>query len=219
MVPIISNWQNNLLGNNPLAALSARGERRKKMEIQEFKNKVNAIGAILKMSVQFPSEEDMRWNRWAHLTKDHQKIRMSNGDYQNEHKFHIAGDFPTSIKGESGRYGEPISINVSDSKAPEQIARDIEKRLLPIYLPELAKAVDQVNSTNLFHQRRTANIQKMAEYFGVEFKDDEREPSIYVYDLIKGLGSRINVCGEDRIKFELELTPEMAINVFDLLKQ
>ena len=189
------------------------------MEIQEFKNKVNAIGAILKMSVEFLSDEDMHWHKWAYLTKDHQKIRISNGTYQNEHKIHIAGDFPQSIKGESGRYGEPISINVSDSKAPEQIARDIEKRLLPIYLPELAKAVDQVNSTNLFHQKRKSNIQKMAEYFGVEFKDDEREPSIYVYDLIKGLGSRINVCGEDRIKFELELTPEMAINVFDLLKQ
>jgi len=188
------------------------------METQAFKNKVNAVGVILKMAVEFPSDEDMRWNRRGHLIKDDQKIRISNGDYQNEHKLHIAGDFPTSIKGESGRYGEPISINVSDSKAPEQIARDIEKRLLPIYLPELAKAVDQVNATNLFHQKREANIKKMAEYFGVEFKED-KEPSIWVYDLIKGLGLRIEAHGEDNVKFELEITPERAIKVFELLKQ
>ncbi len=191
------------------------------MELQEFKNKVSQVAVILKMDVQFPPDEDMRWHRWVHLIKGHQKIRISNGDYQNEHKLHIAGEFPKSIKGESSRYGNPVDINASDSKAPEQIARDIEHRLLPIYLPELEKAVDQVNSTNLFHQKRQANIQKMADYFQVELKEDHNntDPSIYVYERIKGLGSRLDACGEDKIKFELELTPEMAIKVFDLLKQ
>ena len=188
------------------------------METQEFKDKVNQVGNILKMSVQFPSEEDMRWHKWAYLTKDSQSIRISNGSYQKENKLHIAGDFPKSTKGESSHYGEPISINVSVSKTPEQIARDIEKRLLPVYLPELEKAVNQTNSTNIYHQKREANIRKMAEYFGVEFKED-KEPSIYVYDRIKGLGSRIEAYGEDTIKFELELTPEIAIKVSNLLKQ
>ena len=188
------------------------------METQEFRNKINQIGTILKMSVEFPSDEDMKWHKWAHLTKDHQKIRISNGAYQNEHKLHISGDFPRSIKGEPSHYGNPVDINVSDSKTPEQIARDIEKRLLPAYLPELKKAVDQENSTNIYHQKRQANIQKMADYFGVEFKED-KEPSIYVYDRIKGLGSRIEAYGENTIKFELELLPEVAIKVFDLLKQ
>lgn len=188
------------------------------MEPQEFRDKVNAIGAVLKMSVQFPSDEDIKWHRWVYLTKDSQSIRISNGSYQNEQKFHITGDFPRSVKGESSHYGEPISINVSISKAPEQIARDIERRLFPTYLPELEKAVTQVNSANIYHQKREANIQKMAEYFGVEFKPD-KDPSVYAYDKIKGLGFRIEARGENTIKFELELTPEKAIKVFDLLRK
>ncbi len=185
------------------------------MELQEFKEKIGKVGVILKMTVEFPSDEDMRWNKYAHLTKDHQKIRISNGDYQNEHKLHIYGNFPSSVKGEPSYYGESISINVSDSKIPEQIARDIERRFLPIYLPELEKAVAQVNSTNLFHQKRTANIQKMADYLGVEFEEDNREPSIYVYDEIKRLGGRQEVRREDNVKGELEVTPERAINISD----
>ncbi len=189
------------------------------METQEFKDKINAVGARLGMSVEFPSDEDMRWQKWAHLVKNQQTIRVSNGDYQNEHKLNIYGCFPTTTKGEQGRYGVSISINISDSKTPEQVARDIERRFMPFYLPELEKAVKQVNETNLFHQKRSANMQKMADYFGVEFKEDNHEPSIWVYDVIKGLGSRIQVCGEDTVKFELELSPEIAIKVFDLLKQ
>jgi len=185
------------------------------MELQEFKDTINQVATILKMEVEFPPDEDMQWHRWAYLKKDYRSIRILNGD---EHKLHISGDFPKSIKGEPSRYGSAIDINISASKTSEQMARDIERRLLPIYLPELEKAVNQVNQINRYHQKREANIQKMAEYFGVEFKED-KEPSIYVYKEIKGLGPRIVAQGEDAIKFELELTPEMAIKVFDLLKQ
>lgn len=189
------------------------------MEIQEFKDKVNVVGMILNMSVEFPLDEDMKRNKRAHLIKNPQKIRISNGGYQNEHKLHISGAFPTTIKGEPGYYygNSQSSINVSDSKTPKQIARDIERRLLPVYLPELEKAVDQVNTINLYHQKRMANIQKMAKYFGVEFKEDE-EPSIWVYEKIKGLGSKIEAYGEDTVEFELKLSPEVAIKVFELLK-
>ncbi len=187
------------------------------MEIQEFKTKVVAIGEALKMSVIFPSDENIPSHKWANLIKDNQKIRISNGGYQNEHKLHISGDFPRTSKEEYCHYGQSPSINVSDSKTAEQVARDIERRFFPIYLPELEKAVNQVNATNLFHEKRRANIQKLADYFQVAFKED-KEPSIWVYEKIKGLGSKIEVRGEDTVKFELEVTPEMAVKIFDLLK-
>lgn len=190
------------------------------METQEFKDKVLAVGAILGMVVEFYPDEDMRWYRWAILTKDAQKIRISNGTNGEEHKLHISGDFPRTIKGESVFYGiSQSAINVSESKTPEQIARDLERRFLPVYLPELEKTVERVKETNIYYQKREANIEKLAKYFGVEFKEDNQEPQIYVYDKIKGLGSRIEAYGEDTVKFELELTPEMAIKVFDLLKE
>jgi hypothetical protein len=46
----------------------------------------------------------------------------------------IAGQFPPSTPTESH------SINVSERKTPEQMARDIERRLLPKYREALAKA-------------------------------------------------------------------------------
>ncbi len=185
------------------------------MEIQEFKEKVNQVGTILKMSIEFPSDEDMRWNKYAYLTKEHRNIRISNIDKK---KLHISGDFPKTEKGQYVHYDQSPSINISDSKTPKQIARDIDKRLLPIYLPKLEKAINQINQINIYDQKRKANIQKMADYFQVEFQED-KEPSILVYDKINGLGSRIQLNGEDRIKFKLEVTPEMAIKVFDLLKK
>ena len=189
------------------------------MEIQEFKEKVGQVGAILEMTVEFPSDEDMKWNKFAYLIKEHQKIGIRHGGYQNASKFHIDGDFPRAENGGYSHYGQSPSINVSDSKTPEQIARDIEKRLLPVYLPELEKAIKQVEQANVYDQKRRANIQKMADYFQVEFREDNQGLSIYAHDLIKGLGPRIEVYGENTVKFELELTPERAIEVFNILKQ
>jgi len=187
------------------------------METQEFKNKVNEVATILKMKVEFPSDEDMRSNKWAYLTKEHQKIRISSGYFQSEHKLHIYGDFPRTEKRESCHYGPSASINVSDSKTAKQVARDIERRFLPVYLPTLQEVLCRVDKTNIYDQKRKANIQKMADYLGVEFKEGNRGPLIYVYNELPGLGSKIEAVGEDAVRFELELTPDLAIKVFDLL--
>lgn len=188
------------------------------MELQEFKDKITEVGAILKMQVEFAKDEDMRWNKRAYLKKAQQKIGISrNGGYQNTDKLHIFVDFPRTEKREMVHYGESPSINVSETKTPEQIARDIERRLLPAYLPELEKALAQVEQINSRDQKRQANTQKMADYFGVAPQND-REQTIYVYDKIKGLGYKI-AATEDTVKFELEISPEMAIKIFDLLKE
>ena len=187
------------------------------METQEFKEKISKVANILKMSIEFPNDEDMKWHRWGYLRNGDRVIRISNGDYQGEHKLHISGEFPRTIRGEYGHYGNPISINVTTEKSPERIAGDIEKRLYPEYIPKLDEAIERVRKTNEYHRNREANIKKMADYFGIEFKPD-KEPSIYVYRQIEGLGSRIEASGENTVKFELELTPEKAIEVFNLLK-
>jgi len=80
------------------------------MEIQEFKEKVIQIGAILGMSVEFPEDEEMKWQMYAHLTKEQKKIGISTDGYQNKDKFHIDGDFPKTVKGGYGHYGQSPSI-------------------------------------------------------------------------------------------------------------
>ena len=59
----------------------------------------------------------------------------------------------------------------------------------------------------------------MADYFQVEFREDGREHKIYLSGKLEGLCSKIELVREDKVKFELTLTPEIAIMVFDLLKQ
>ncbi len=123
------------------------------METQEFKTKVQAIGEALKMSVILGSDEDMRWNKFAHLIgSDGQEIQVQNGDYKTKNRLNFFGCFPKNEKGEHMHYGALPSITVAVEKSPEKIARDIEKRLLPIYLPELEKAIEQVEQSNKYHQ-------------------------------------------------------------------
>ncbi len=115
------------------------------METQEFKTKVIAIGAALKMSVTFGTDEDMRWNKWAHfIGSDGQEIRVQNGDYKTKGRFDFSGCFPRNERGEYQHYGTAPSITVTVEKSPEQIARDIERRLMPEYLLKLKKTQNQV---------------------------------------------------------------------------
>jgi hypothetical protein len=191
------------------------------METQEFKNKVEAISKLLKMAVEFPSDEDMRWNKYGYLTEGHKKLRISSTVYnEKNHHLTIWADFPRTDKGEYAFYGHKHpEINVSDQKTPEQIARDIERRLMPEYTKELQEVVDRIEKTNLYNQRQKENIQKLADYFGVEFKEKDRDrPTIWVYDKIKGLSSTIEACREETVKFSLEVTPVLAMKIFDLMK-
>ena len=184
------------------------------MDIQGFKDKVTKVGDILKMGVEFDSDDNMKWNKRAYLVQDRQRIGILYNDYQQKFKLYISVVFPCTKKREFVYRSKSPSINVSETKTPEQIARDIEKRLLPAYLPELEKVLDYIQQADNRDQKRLENIQKMADYFEVVPQND----IVYTYDQNTGVGYKIEA-NEDTVKFELKVSPEMAIKIFNLLKK
>ena len=73
--------------------------------------------------------------------EDGARIVLGHRDYQ--HRFDASGGFPTT---KGGNYYGPrsenrVSITLADTKAPDQIAKDLARRLLPTYLPQYAQAV------------------------------------------------------------------------------
>ncbi len=189
------------------------------MEIQEFKTKIEAVAAVLKMAVDFASDEDMRWNLWAHLLgPDSQEILVQTGAYKLTGHFRFSGCFPRSETREYSHYGESPSISVSVEKSAEQIARDIERRLMPNYLIALKKAQDQVEASNRYHRMRHETMQKIADYLGGEVKTWDGGKNEFLYVDVKGIDTRIEPYGENTVKFGVEVTPEMAIRIIDLLR-
>ncbi len=190
------------------------------MEIQEFKTKVEAIGAILNMSVTFASEEDMRWTKWAHLTGgDGQDIMIEIGDHKTKERFSLTGCFPRDNQGNYLHYGSSRSITVAAEKSPEQIARDIEKRLIPEYLVELKKALDQVETSNRYHRARHENLKKIADHLGVNLSSWDSGKNDFVSPHLVGIGGKIEAQEEDKVTLTVEVTPEMAIRIIDLLRE
>lgn len=189
------------------------------MEIQEFKTKAEAIGAALKMSVTFASDEDMRWNKRAHLkTIDGEEIRVENGDYKTKGRFSFHGCYPRNEKGEHMHYGPSVSITVAAEKTAEQIAKDVERRLMPEYRAELKKAQEQAESSNRYHRARHENLKKIADHLGIGLTSWDGNKNEFIFPNLSGI-RKIEPYGEGTVRLEdVEVTPEMAIKIIDLIK-
>ncbi len=187
------------------------------MEIQAFKEKVEKISEILQMAITFASDEDMRWNKWAHLTSEGRDIRIECGDYKTKGRFSICGCFPTNEYHEPMHYGPSGSITVAVEKTPENIARDIERRLMPEYLVELKKTQEQAEVSNRYHKARHDNLQKVADHLGENLSTWDGGKNDFISTHLIGIGGKIEAQGEDKVTFMVEVTPDVAIRIIDLV--
>ena len=84
------------------------------------------------------------WGRvGAWLTNPTTQARLAIGESQvyadrNKDILHISTDYPKDRDGQTSSAKRP-SINVATSKSSVQVARDIERRLFPEYLPILER--------------------------------------------------------------------------------
>lgn len=68
---------------------------------------------------------------------DRAEIFVSQDRYGNGGKLHISARYPKN----SLHDVKDVSINVSTSRGPANVAREIKRRVLPTYLPELARVL------------------------------------------------------------------------------
>ena len=145
--------------------------------------------------------------------------------YFNHHesKIHVSTDLPKDAKGEIpyvegyGQLGKRMpSINVSFGKTPQQIAGEIERRLMPEYMDILMKALARITSSDAYHNKTERFANEIAALAGVEAKGNKVD--FYRSDLptFHKTISRAEVYDDD-VELDLRLSYEDTRRVLKLL--
>lgn len=96
--------------------------------------------------------------------------------YQRKDKLYIGGKWPQNPRTNQMAvpYGERPSIGVSPSRSPEQIAREIERRFLPAFVPLYAKMAEQIANDERLNDGAMDLARKVAEVLGKPITKDWR---------------------------------------------
>ena len=166
-----------------------------------------------------PNPED--WPMGAHLVDP--KLHTSLYFNHHEGKLHVSSDLPKDAKGEIpyvegyGQFGKRMpSINTSFSKTPEQIARDIERRLMPEYMDVLMKALTRIASSDAYHSKTEGFAGQIAKLVGVEAKSNKIDFYHSQHPVFNSTISRAEVHDDD-VELELRLSYGMTMEVLEFL--
>jgi hypothetical protein len=166
-----------------------------------------------------PNPEE--WPMGAHLV-DHD-IHASLYFNHHEGKIHVSGDLPKDAKGEIpyvegyGQLGKRMpSINASFNKTPEQIAKDIERRLMPEYMDILMKALSRIASSDSYHSKTEGFAGQIAKIVGVEAKGNKVDFYRSSHPVFSETISRAEVHDDD-VELELRLSYGTTKKVLEFL--
>jgi hypothetical protein len=108
-----------------------------------------------------------------HIESGDALLWFSGGPTSREKQWTIHPEWPSNRVGEEFRpsiysreFETVSSINVSVTKSPEQVAKDITRRLLPAYLPVLAAMVAQRDESDRYRAERLALATEVAGIVG-----------------------------------------------------
>jgi len=90
----------------------------------------------------------------------------------NKGKISVSGEYPQDTRDRAG------SINVSITKTPEQVAKDITRRFLPEYKEKYTKAVAIKAERDAWNAKRDAIVDELSKLPGVSKSD--RSEQLYV---------------------------------------
>jgi hypothetical protein len=145
-----------------------------------------------------------------------------------EGKIHVSSDLPKNAKGETpyvsgyGQLGKRMpSINVSFDKTPQQIAKNIERRLLPEYLSILEKAVKQIADSDAYYNKTENFAKEIAQVIGVEAQGNKvdfyrSEPASRDPKKVLKMRGEIEV-HDDEVSLNLRLSYEVTKDVLEFL--
>jgi len=194
------------------------------MEKQAFYSKMNEVAKSLGMKME---EYEERYDNFCYLVGDNEiKLCISNGNYPKnaESKLKIYPSYPRAKSGSLWSRDHNVEINVSSVKTSEQIARDIQKRFLPAYLTNL-EIIKKWNKESDDYQENKANaIKEVADHFKWELTGQDKDRCYVPFvnenekDEFKGL-YQIKAYDAENVKFELKVSPQMAIRIIELLRE
>jgi hypothetical protein len=169
-----------------------------------------------------PFPED--WSRaGAYLIEPKTQAKLSVGESQeyserNKQKLTVSTDYPRTHDGNTSSARRP-KISVSALKTGAQIARDIERRLLPEYLPLLEKEIASNESWREYEGKTTLIATHIANVVKVQRQPKETTVSFYrsPYNIFAQTMSEAKVVGGDEVELTLRLDPETTLKVLNLL--
>lgn len=132
-----------------------------------------ALGQEWRRSTKFDADDAQERTQWrARLEGSGVEALFLSNTWGPKNMLHISGWVPDSIDRQSVSIPQMASINISLTKTPQQMARDIERRLLPEYRKQLAEVL-KAHVADLDRKegiRKTKN--RVAEIIGGLAKDN-----------------------------------------------
>jgi hypothetical protein len=154
-----------------------------------------ALGQGWIRSTKFDDDDAAERTQWrARLDGSGVEALFLSNTWGPKGMIHVAGWVPDSIDRQTVRIPQMASINISLTKTPQQMARDIERRLLPDYRKQLAEVLK-------------------AHIADLDWKEEVRKTKHRVTEIIGGLAMAhseivngrgsvdIQVCGPDSLRF------------------
>lgn len=183
------------------------------MEKETFIEKLSKVAKIL--GYRFSINDN-----FAELKQEDISIWIENGAYSSRDKIHIWGSYPVDYHGDYSSYGiREISINCSPNKTPEQIARDIQRRFLPIYLENLQKTLEHNKTIQENADKKYHAVKILAGLLGkAPAKDHKNHYTINGYNTIDCLRDLEISHDGSEIGMELKLSLNKAVRILRVLK-
>lgn len=197
------------------------------MEKEVFKAKVVKVAEALKMEAVFTNRygEPLIDNRAFAQDNLGERLSFSNGCYSGSHKpgrLVVRGEFPEGATGSVYEPAKYTEITCDENKSPEQIARDIERRLMPEYRESLKVVLERIDNEEKYITKRSAMMDKIAKHLGLGVRDDDRRdrtrhPNIWIR---YGRAVRdILAYSDEKVKFEVEADADLAIKILTVIDE
>lgn len=202
-------------------------EVRRDNEKREYKQRMNALyeGIVKHLdgwSIHMrEGESDWDYRLTLVSAVNGQAIWLKFGSGANRGKIHVSGSWPV---GKGQRWTSPSdvreespSINVTESRGYEAIAREIKRRFLPEYIRIFTKLVEKIERDEAYEDRKLSAWQRIAKspLLGGSARDDRQTG---YFSLERGYGTA-RMEGDDSVTFELRSMPlEMAQAVLTALE-
>jgi len=197
------------------------------MENEIFKDKVIKVAEALKVEPVFTNRygEPLTDNRAFLQDNLGERLSICNGCYSGSHKpdrLVVRGEFPEGATGSVYKPAKYTEITCDENKSPEQIARDIERRLMPEYRESLKVLLERIDNEEKYITKRSALIEKIARHLALEVRDDDRRdrtryPSVWIR---YGQAVRdIVAYSDEKVRFEVEADADLAIQILTLIDQ
>lgn len=169
-----------------------------------------------------PFPED--WGRLgAYLREEQSQATLILGESQqpsdrNKNLLSVTGDYPRDSSGQPIR-SITHAIKVSGNKTGSQIAADIERRLLPKYLPQLERELAALARYGAYESKTAKIAQQIADL--VRVKRPPKETTVIFYDspylIFQSTLSKAEVVGEDDVELTLRLDSRTALKLLNLI--